>query len=137
MIVVDTNLVVYLFVAGEKTSLSRQVYARDPDWVVPSLWKHEFLNVLATSVRQEVLTLEQALLVWQYGQDFLHRRERRVNMASALNWAVEQRVSAYDAQFIVLARELECKLITEDRRLRAKSRGQALSMQQFLEEPRA
>ena len=49
MIVVDTNVIAYVLIEGDKTALAQQVAKKDPDWKVPPLWRHEFLNVLATS----------------------------------------------------------------------------------------
>ena len=51
MIVVDANVIAYRFIVGEKTGLACQVQEKDADWVVPALWRHEFLNVLATAAR--------------------------------------------------------------------------------------
>ena len=44
MIVVDTNLVSYLLIEGKRTVEARQVRQRDPDCVLPPLWRGEFLN---------------------------------------------------------------------------------------------
>ena len=133
MIVVDTNVVAYLFLTGEKTSLARQVYESDSQWIVPQLWKHEFLNVLATNIQQEMLTVEGALRAWRNSQDILVRRERPVIMPAALQLAVSSEISAYDAQFATLAQSLGCWLITEDRQLLDKLPEQTRSMSQFLE----
>ena len=37
MIVADTNLIVYLFITGDKTSLAQEILAKDPHWIVPPL----------------------------------------------------------------------------------------------------
>ena len=65
MIVADTNLVAYLLIEGEQTAHARAVWREDPAWKVPSLWRSELLNVLATSHRAGALTADEARLAWQ------------------------------------------------------------------------
>jgi hypothetical protein len=45
MIVADTNLVAQLILELDLTEQAQRVYQRDPDWRLPELWRHEFLNV--------------------------------------------------------------------------------------------
>ena len=63
MIVADVNLVAYLPINGPFTSAARAALVRDPHWIAPSLWRHEFLNILATSVRQKYVVLARRLSV--------------------------------------------------------------------------
>ena len=44
MIVVDVNVIAYLLINGEKTVEARSVRELDSDWIVPDLWRDEFLN---------------------------------------------------------------------------------------------
>jgi predicted nucleic acid-binding protein len=44
----------------------------------------------------------------------------------------ECNISAYDAQFVALARELGVPLITQDRKLLRVAPGEAMSMKQYL-----
>ena len=46
MIVVDTNLLVYLYVRGQRSAQADAVYHRDQEWAAPMLWRSEFRNVL-------------------------------------------------------------------------------------------
>jgi len=52
VIVVDVNVVAYFLIEGEHTERARELWRRDPDWRLPPLWRHEYLNVLATFVRR-------------------------------------------------------------------------------------
>lgn len=131
MIVVDTNIIAYLVLTGDKTKLARQVLESDPHWVVPQLWKHEFLNVLTTNIRQDMLTIEDALQAWQNSQDVLYRREQAVSMTAALQLSAACQISAYDAQFVTLAQSLGVWLVTEDRQLQRKFPDTVCSLAQY------
>jgi predicted nucleic acid-binding protein len=47
MIVADANIVAYLLVAGDQSEAARALWASDPAWRLPHLWRYEFLNILA------------------------------------------------------------------------------------------
>lgn len=117
MIVVDVNVVAYCFIAGERTAQARALLRRDPDWRLPALWRHEYLNVLATFVRQGGATIEEARVLWRRTVELVGAREHGVDMEAALALASEHRLSAYDAQYIVLARQLQTICVTEDKRM--------------------
>lgn len=117
MIVVDVNVVAYFFIEGDKTALARNVLQRDPDWRLPALWRHEFLNILATFARAGGATAAEARTLWRRGVQWLGGAEQAVDMESALAIAIAHRVSAYDAQYLALARQLGVRCVTEDGRL--------------------
>lgn len=117
MIVVDTNVIAYLLIEGERTAQARALWDIDPDWQVPALWRHEYLNVLATIVRQGGATLSEAAPLWRRAVDLLAASESEVDMLAALDLAVQHKISAYDAQYIVLARRLGTACVTEERQL--------------------
>ena len=95
MIVVDTNVIAYALIEGDKTALAQQVTQKDPDWRVPPLWRHEFLNVLATAARAEVIDARQAERLWHTGLGLLLQAERDVDGAMSLKLAIKGGVSAY------------------------------------------
>lgn len=132
MIVVDTNIIAYLLIQSEKTSLAQQVYARDREWIVPALWQHEFLNVLASFVRYGGGDRSMAIGLWQEAVQLLGARQWHVTLTDALLMAVEHEISAYDAQFVVLAQSASVPLISEDRRLQTRFSETVWSMQKFL-----
>ena len=57
MIVVDTNLVPYAVLSGERTSDALAIAERDSEWIAPALWRRELRNVLATLMRVRQLSL--------------------------------------------------------------------------------
>jgi len=121
VIVVDTNVLVYMFVQGPKTNLARRLLESDPQWMLPTLWRHEFHNVLVTHVQTKRLSLEQAEGIWKKAVDLLVDSEREVDLALALRMAVEYGVTGYDAQFLALAQAEEAVCISEDKALKVKS----------------
>ena len=117
MIVADTNLVAYLLIEGAGTAAARAAYSRDPEWALPPLWRSEFLNVLATTARAGLLTHDEARQTWRNGVEIFGHREAEPGGEAVLSTAIDAGISAYDAQFIVLARSLEVPLVTGDKAL--------------------
>ncbi len=117
MIAVDTNVVAYLLIQGERTAAARQLWEIDPDWRLPPLWRAEFLNVLATSHRAGILSADQARSAWHTAVDLLRGCEVEPTGATVLDLALSLGITAYDAQFVSVARSLGTRLVTSDRRL--------------------
>jgi len=131
VIVADTNLVSYLLITGEHTEAARAVWAQDPRWALPSLWRSEYLSVLATSVRAKILERDQACAAWRAGVRLLGRSEREPDGEAVLDAALKYGVSAYDAQFVVVAKELNVPLVTGDRKLREACPSLTVSLTDF------
>jgi predicted nucleic acid-binding protein len=132
MIVADTNLVAQLILSLDLTADAQEVYRRDPDWRLPELWRHEFLNVLASYLRFDKVPAARLLLAWQRAAELFGGAVCEVDMPLALEVAGERDISAYDAQYVALARALSVPLVTEDRKLRRAAPREAISMKQFL-----
>ena len=61
MIVVDTNVIAYLLIRGERSAAMDRLQQLDSEWVAPRLWLDEFLNVLCTHERTGALAPEQSV----------------------------------------------------------------------------
>jgi len=131
MIVADTNLVAYLLIEGERTEAARRVRIRDADWRIPTLWRAEFLNVLATSVRAGVLTPAQARAAWYAATDVLRGAEVEPSGATVLDAAIARGISACDAQFVVVAETLNARLVSGDRALARACPDRVVLMEAF------
>ncbi len=131
MLLVDTNIVAYLFIAGDRTKKVHELYARDAEWKSESFLLIEFSNILATYERAGALNRAQA-------EDLLHDAERRlrglVNVPHVFALRTAQRfgVSAYDARFLAAAESLDTRLVTEDVKLRAAAPGLTQSLSEAL-----
>lgn len=93
MIVVDTNLLIYLNVQGQRTEESEAVLKRDAAWAAPLLWRSEFRNVLIGMVRKGALALEDALAMVDKAERWLAGREYSVVSRHALMLADQCRLS--------------------------------------------
>lgn len=56
MIVVDTNIIGYLFLASPRSTEAEQAFLKDPQWAAPILWRSELRNVLGLYIRKQVLS---------------------------------------------------------------------------------
>ena len=133
MIVADVNVLAYLLIKGEKTPQARAVWQIDAAWVLPDLWRDEFLNILTTYVRQGGTDLESAKALWTTAIDLFADKEWSADPLMVLELAQRFRLSAYDAQYLAVAIALDAKLLTEDRALRQAAPQHSLTMQAFLD----
>lgn len=117
MIVVDTDLLVYLHVEGQRTTQVEAVLRRDSDWVAPILWRSEFRNTLAGLVARRALTLEDALRIVAEAERGMAAREYSVASQQVLLLAEQSGCSAYDCEFVSLAQDLGIRLVTADRQV--------------------
>ena len=117
MIVVDTNIIAYLLMPGEHTDAARRVYEVDPVWVAPMLWRSEFRNVLATTMRERNLALPRARELMEVASELMWDGEYEVQSGDVLNLAAESGCEAYDCEFVALALDLAVPLVTADRKL--------------------
>ena len=117
MVLVDTNIITYLMIRGDRTAAAQQLYERDSDWCSEAFVMVEFSNVIATYVRTRALSQAQGTKLLAESQAHLSTLHSVVN-TQALESAMQFGISAYDARFISLAKQLKMKLITEDVKLR-------------------
>jgi predicted nucleic acid-binding protein len=117
VVLVDTNVIAYLMIRGDRTAAAQQLFERDSDWCSETFVMVEFSNVIATYVRTGALTHAQGTKLLAEAQAHLPTLHSVVNK-QALETAMQFGISAYDARFISLARQLKLKLITEDAKLR-------------------
>jgi predicted nucleic acid-binding protein len=117
MIVVDTNVLAYLWLPGVRTKAAERLLRNDPDWNAPLLWRSEFRNVLAGCLRRGDVTLETALQIADGAEGQMRGREFSVPSAQVLARVEQSDCSAYDCEFVVLADELGASLVTSDEKL--------------------
>src|ERR1051326_4027919 len=117
MIVVDTNIIVYLYVEGEWTSVVEKLYLKEPHWAVPILWRSEFRNVLLGYFRRKHFSFENYKAIVKQAESFLTDSEYDVSSEQIFPFLENSVCSAYDCEFIALAKALNVPLITQDKKL--------------------
>ena len=117
MIVVDSNVLAYLYLPGDYTAAAEALLKRDVDWAAPVLWRSEFRNVLAGYLRRKTLTFAQALDVQHEAESLLAGSEFEVDSLKVLELVRDSDCTAYDCEFIALALKLAVPLITMDAKL--------------------
>jgi predicted nucleic acid-binding protein len=131
MIVADTNLIVYLFINGDKTPLAQEILKKDPHWIVPPLWQSEFRNVLAGYIRRG-MKLAQAKRIMEEALSTFEGREVAPSSEKILDLIAKSDCSAYDCEFIALAAQLNVPLVTADRQLLSQFPKSAKSLEDFV-----
>lgn len=117
MIVVDTNVIAYLFLKSPQTDKARHWLATDGEWHVPLLWRSEFMNILALYMRKNMLAPKQAITVYEQALSRLVLFEFQPNGAEVLALAARSGCTANDCEFIATAKALETRLLTADKPL--------------------
>ncbi len=132
MIVADTNIISYLFLPTDYSDKASQLFIKDPEWIAPELWRSEFRNVLALYLRQNLITLTQALALQAEAESLMNDREYSIPSTDVLNLVASSACSAYDCEFVALARQLALKLVTQDKKLLREFPEIAISLDDFL-----
>jgi predicted nucleic acid-binding protein len=117
MIVVDSNVIIYLHVKGEATNLALKILQKDPYWVAPILWESEFRNVMAGYIRRHILKLEEAKLILKEALRTMRGREILPPSDLVLDLVAATDCSAYDCEYVALAQHLKVKLVTSDKKV--------------------
>ena len=117
MIVVDSNIVAYLYLPGDCTERAEVLLERDPDWAAPLLWRSEFRNILAGYMRRKTITFESARELQVEAESLLASGEHEVDSRLVLELVRDSDCSAYDCEFVALAKMLGVKLVTMDAKL--------------------
>ena len=117
MIVVDSNVLAYLYLPGEYTTAAEVLLEQDSDWAAPILWRSEFRNILAGYIRRKAITFEQAYSLQREAESLLEGAEFEVGSLAVLELVRNSDCSAYDCEFIALAMRLDTIMVTMDKKL--------------------
>ena len=131
MIVVATNVIGYLYLTSERSAQAEKALLIDPEWVAPVLWRSEFRNVLALYIRRGILTLEEAVRIMEEAASLMRGGEYEVASYQVLQLVAESTCSAYDCEFVALARDLGVPLVTVDRQLLEQFPNDTVSLEEY------
>jgi predicted nucleic acid-binding protein len=117
MIVVDSNVLAYLYLTTEQTSDAEALLVKEPDWAAPLLWRSEFRNILTGYLRRKTITFEQMLDLQTEAESLMNGCEFEVDSRAVLALVRDSDCSSYDCEFIALAKSLQTHLVTADKKL--------------------
>ena len=130
MIVVDSNVIAYCWINGDRTALAHRLRRLDPDWHAPVLWRSELRNILAGYRRDGSLSGEQVRRIMAGAESAFAGREHHLPSDRVFAVTERSRLSAYDSEFVALAEILGVLLVTEDRAILAACPGKSLNLEQ-------
>ena len=132
MIIADTNIISYLFLPTIYSERASQLYKIEPEWAAPGLWRSEFRNVLALYLRQKIVTLAEALVLQEEAEALMTDQEFTVTSLQVLTLADSSTCSAYDCEFVALAKQHAVKLVTQDKKILREFPNVAVSLDNYL-----
>ena len=132
MIIVDTNVIAYLYLNNERSEQVERLLEKDSEWAAPLLWRSELRNVLALYMRKGILSVEEAQAVMEESMRLMDGREYEVVSFQVLDLVSKSACSAYDCEFVALAQELEKPLVTVDKKILGEFPGIAVSLDEYI-----
>ena len=131
MIVADTNLIAYLMIEGDFTPQAELVYQLDSNWIAPYLWRSEFRNILALYLKKNYLSMAEAKTIMAQAEALMKNKEFELDSASLLEMIENSTLSAYDCEYVVLAKKLGINLITNDKKILKSFPDLAVSLESY------
>lgn len=117
MIVVDTNIICYLYISGARSQQVEQLLSVEPHWCAPVLWRSEFRSVLGQYLRKNILSFDEVLLIMDQAETLLSENEFEMPSTHIMQLISTSKCSAYDCEFVALAQYLGIQLVTADRQI--------------------
>jgi predicted nucleic acid-binding protein len=133
MIVVDTNVIASMYLNSEHSHQAAQALLKDSHWIAPALWRSEMRNVLAHYLRKQILSLDIARQIMEEAISLMIGHEYDVVSHQVLDLVASSTCSAYDCEFVALARDLDILLITTDRQILKQFPGVAVSLENYIQ----
>ena len=132
MIVVDTNIIGYLYLSSEHSAQAEKALLLDEEWVAPILWRSELRNVLALYIHRGILTLAETVRIMEEATLLMQGGEYETVSLQVMQLVSESTCSAYDCEFIALARDLGGKLLTTDKQILEQFPDDAISLDEYV-----
>jgi predicted nucleic acid-binding protein len=132
MIAVDTNILIHLWLPSNQTLLAESVIEIDRAWIAPFLWRSEFRNTVAQYVKRG-LPFDEGMNAIREAEEFMDGNELEVFSDDVMELVRISGCTAYDCEFIQVAKMKSVPLVTLDKELLAKFPKIALNPHQFIE----
>ena len=131
MIVVDTNIISYLYISGARSHQVEQLLSFDAHWVAPVLWRSEFRRVMSLYLRKNYLSFDEVLRIIHQAENLLGANEYEIPSALIMELVNSSQCSSYDCEFVALAQYLGVPLLTADKKILHEFPNIAVSLQGF------
>ena len=135
MIVVDTNILAYLYFPSPLSEQVEQLRVREPDWFAPELWKSEFLNVGLQYYRKKFLSVEVLETAYTLAVETVNTINIHSDFQSIVKLSVNSKCTAYDCEFAALAMRLEIPLLSYDKLILTEFPHIAIKPEDYLNRP--
>lgn len=132
MIVVDTNIICLRWLPATETAQADALLERDPRWATALLWRWEFRNALAGYIRRGLLTMTSAISICASAEAAMAQNELRAQPGEVFDLVAHSSCTAYDCEFVAVARNRGVPLITADRQILREFPHIAVSLDHFL-----
>jgi len=132
MVIVDCGPLAFLLLPGDLTELAQQAYAKDPAWASAPLWRSEFRNLVVRSQREGRLSETAAREVLAAAEEKMHPRQYNIEGAVVLELAAQTGLSAYQCEYLALARDLNAPLLTTNNEIVQAAPRLAVSLQDYV-----
>lgn len=117
MIVVDADILAYLYLPGKNTARAEALLQEDPEWAAPILWRSRFRDILAQYVQRGEVSLEQACRIYEAAVSLMAGREYQVDPAQVLALASGSGCTAGASEYVAVAATLGVELVTCDKQI--------------------
>ncbi|MBF0409054.1 MAG: type II toxin-antitoxin system VapC family toxin [Candidatus Riflebacteria bacterium] len=117
MIVVDVNFLIHFFFPSDFSPITEKVFLKDPVWISPLLWRSEFRNVLLGFVRKNIIDYSKAIEGIEKAEIKMQGAEHPVSSSQVMDLGRSSNCSAYDCEYVALAKTKELILLTWDARI--------------------
>jgi predicted nucleic acid-binding protein len=134
MIIVDTNVIAYLYLPTRYSPDAEKLLVQEPVWGAPYLWRSELRNVIALYLRKKLVSFKQAIQIQTEAEFLMAENEFEVKSSDILSLAKDSTCSAYDCEYVALAKNVGSALVTTDKQILSQFPSIATSFQQFLKE---
>ena len=132
MIVVDTNIICLRWIPAKETSQADALLRRDPEWSSALLWRWEFRNAMVGYIRRGSLTAATAVQICGKAEASLVEHEYVARPRDVFELVTRSACTAYDCEFVSIARERGARLVTADRQILREFPHIAISLGDFL-----
>lgn len=126
--VLDASVALKWFLPEEQSEHALRLRAASADLHVPAFFLLEFGHVVCKKQRRRELSMDDAVYIVRIIRSVaLRRHEDAALLPRALELALRLNSGLYDCMYLALAIELDCRLVTADRRLTRLVRGTTLA----------